>query len=236
MAQPTTDRADPAVRAAQRVRDLEHRQRGRRTAAGLVLAGLALTAPFVAAPLAGDPGATVGAIVGSLLLAGCAAAVWPWTWSDQEREHHDLMAIWCEARTDVDAGVPWDRHVAWARADGEQVALLLVRWAGSSDDPSPLSVEVVRHIDAEDVAEAAGAMEALRERAAQMEARAREEHLQALSSAERRAEDEALRRAQAAAQADQRAAEARMRRQLAEEEAQERRAQASAVARALRRW
>lgn len=97
-----------------------------------------------------------------------------WTWSAQEREHHDLMAIWSEARVDADTGAPWDRHVAWARADGEHVSLLLLRWAGSSDDPSPVSVEVVRRLDADDIAEAAGAMEALREQAAAIgDARAR---------------------------------------------------------------
>jgi hypothetical protein len=123
----------------------------------------------------------------------------------------------------------------WARADGERVALLLLCWAASSDDPSPLSVERVRYVDADDVADAATAMEELREQAAQMETRARDAHLVALSIAERRAYDDALRRVDATAEADQRRAEEQMRREVADEDAAERRAQASAVARALRR-
>jgi hypothetical protein len=230
-----TDPTDPAVRAARRVRDFERRQRAGRTALASILGGFAVVAPFVAAPLTGDPGATVGAVVGSLLLAGCAVAVWPWAWSAQEREHHELMAIWSQARTDAQTRVPWDRHVAWARADGERVALLLLCWAASSDDPSPLSVECVRHVDADDVPGAAAAMEELREQVAQMEPRARDAHLLALSIAERRAYDDALRRVDATAEADQRRAEEQMRREVADEDAAERRAQASAVARALRR-
>lgn len=228
-------RTDPGERATARLRAFERRQRWTRTAAGLLLGGCAAVAPFAAAPVTGDPGATVGGILGAVLLAGCAVAVWPWEWSRDEQRHHELAAIWAEARAHADTSAPWDRYAAWARADGASVELVLLRWAGSTDHPSPISAEVVRRIGADDIAEAAAAMEALRERAADLETRAREEHLEAISAAERRVQDEALHHVDAAASEYQRQAEARMRRELAAEEAAERRAQAAAVARALRR-
>lgn len=235
MAVEQADRSDPDVRATARVRAFERRQRRTRKAAGVLLGGAAAVLPFVAAPLDGD-GATVGAVLGALLLAGCAAAVWPWAWSPQERRHHELTAIWAEARGDTtDTSVPWDRYAAWARADGDHVELVLVRLAGGTDDPAPLSTEVVRRLDPDDVTEAATAMEQLRERATAMEMRAREQHLEALTAAERRAHEEALDHVDAAADEHRRQAEEQMRRELAAQEAAERRAQAAAVARALRR-
>jgi len=231
VARAQTDTGDPIAR----VRGLERRQRTVRTACAVLLAALAAMAPFVAAPLTGDPGATVGAVVGALLLGGCATAVWPWTWSATERRHHELMTIWAEARPGPDTAVPWDRYAAWATADGERVTLLVLRWAGSAPGPSPLSAEVIRHLDGDDVAEAAGAMEALHERAEELEARARDEHLSGLAAAEHRAHDEALRRVEASAEAHQHRAEAQMRREVGEQHAAERRAQAAALARALRR-
>ncbi len=177
----------------------------------------------------------LAAVLGALLLAGCAAAVWPWSWSPQERRHHELTAIWAEARGDPDTSVPWDRYAAWADADGDHVELVLVRLAGTTDDPSPLSAEVVRRLDPDDVAGAASAMEQLRERATAMETRAREQYLEALTAAERRAHEEALRDVDAAADEHRRQAEEKMRRDLAADEAAERQAQAAAVARALRR-
>ncbi len=247
MAGDEADRTDPDVRAAARVRAFEQGQRRTRTAAGVLLGGAAGVSPLVAAPLTGDPGATVGAVVGALLLAGCAAAVWPWAWSTQERRHHELTAIWAQARGDTDTSVPWDRYAAWADADrgeryaawadadGDHVELVLVRLAGITDDPSPLSAEVVRRIDPDDVAGAASAMEQLRERATAMETRAREQYLEARSAAERRAHEEALRHVDAAADEHHRQAEEQMRHELAAEEAAERRGQATALARALRR-
>jgi len=229
------DRTDPHVRAAERLRAFEQRQRRTRRAAGVLLGGAAAVSPFIAAPLAGEPGATVGAVVGALLLSGCAAAVWPWAWSARERRHHELTAIWAQARGDAETKVPWDRYAAWAGADGHDVELVLLRLSGTADDPSPLSTEVVRRLDPDDVAAAASAMEQLRERATTMETRAREQHVEALSAAERRAHEEALDRVDAAADEHQREAEEQMRRELAAQEAAERRAQAAAVARALRR-
>ncbi len=234
MAVDEADRTDPDVRAAARVRAFEQRQRRTRTAAGVLLGGAAAVSPFLAAPITGD-GATVGAVLGALLLAGCAAAVWPWSWSPHERRHHELTAIWAEARGDTDTSVPWDRYAAWAGAEGDHVELILLRLAGTTDDPSPLSSEVVRRLDADDVAGAASAMEQLRERATAMETRACEQYLDARSAAERRAHDEALRHVDAAADEHHRQAEEQMRHDLAAEEAAERRAQAAAVARALRR-
>lgn len=235
MAVDEADRADPDVRAVACLRTFERSQRGTRTVAGVLLGGAAAVAPFLAAPLTGEPGATVGAVVGALLLAGCAAAVWPWAWSTQERRHHELTVIWAQARGDTDTSVPWDRYAAWAGADGHHVELVLLRLAGTTEDPSPLSTEVVRRLDPDDVAGAASAMEQLRERATAMETSAREQHVEALSAAERRAHEEALRHVDAAADEHHRQAEKQMRGELAAEEAAERRAQAAAVARALRR-
>lgn len=229
------DRTDPDVRAAARVRAFEQRQRRGRKTAGVLLGVAAAASPFIAAPLTGEPGATVGAVVGALLLAGCAAAVWPWAWSPQERRHHELTAIWAQARGDADTDVPWDHYAAWAGAEGQHVELVLLRLAGTTDDPSPLSTEVVRRLDPDDIAGAASAMEQLRERATAMETRAREQHVEALSAAERRAHEEALDDVDAAADEHHRQAEEQMRRELAAEEAAERQAQAAAVARALRR-
>lgn len=235
MAVEEADRTDPGVRAAVRVRAVERRQRRTRTAAGVVLGGAAAASPFLAAPLTGDPGATVGAVVGALLLAGCAAAVWPWAWAADERRHHELTALWAQARGDSETSVPWERYAAWAGAEGDHVELVLLRLAGTTDGPSPLSAEVVHRIDPDDIAGGASAMEQLRERATAMETRAREQHLEALSAAERRAHEEALRHVDAAAAEHHRQAEEQMRRELAAEQAAERRAQAAAVARALRR-
>jgi hypothetical protein len=229
------DRGDPAARAEERVRRQERRHAYARIVAGLALGLLAITAPAVAEPLTGDPGATVGAVVLAGLLAGCAAVVWPWTWTGEERAHHELAAVWSEARGGAGEDVPWDRYAAWARADGERVELVLLRRVGSSPEPSPYREDEVRRIEADDVGDAAAAMEELRERAAALEARAREEHLEALSTAERREHEEALARVEEAVAVEQREAEAQMRHELAAQEAAERRAQAAAVARALRR-
>jgi hypothetical protein len=205
-----------------------------RAAAGLLLAAIAAVAPFLAQPLTGDPGATVGAVVGSIVLGGSAAAVWPWAWSAAERRHHELMAIWGEARGETTEVASWDRYVAWARADGECVVLVLIRWAARPAGPSPLSERVECRLKADDVA-AAAAMESLRDQAEAMEARARREFLNSVAAADRRAVDEALQAIEATARRHQEHAEAEMHREIAREEAAERRAEAAALARALRR-
>jgi hypothetical protein len=238
MAKPEIDRSDPEVRAHLALTRFERRQFGTRVLLALALFALALAGPFAAAPVIGDPGATVGAIVASVLLAGAALATWPWDWSTAEREHHRLSAIWAEARADDGTETPWDRYAAWAVADDAHVELLLLKRAGTeaeSADPSPFSAKRSRRLDAEDVVEATSAMERLRTEAAELEAKARERHAEALAAAERKPYDDALREVDRAAAAEQRRAEAQMRRELAEQEAAERRAQASAVARALRR-
>jgi hypothetical protein len=204
----------------------------------LLLFAVAAVGPFAAAPITGDPGATVGAIVASVLLAGSAVAVWPWDWSAAEREHHRLAAIWAEARAHDGTETPWDRYAAWAEADNQHVELLLLKRAGTaaeSPDPSPFSVKRVQRLDAEDVFEATTAMEHLRTEAADREAKARERYAEAVAAAERKPYADALREVEQTAAAELRRAEAQMRRELADQEAAERRAQASAVARALRR-
>lgn len=232
------DRSDPEVRAQLALSGFERGQRRSRVVVALLLLAVALVGPFVAAPLVGDPGATVGAIVASVLCAGAAVAIWPWAWSTAEREHHRLAAIWAEARADDGTETPWDRYAAWAEADGERVTLLMLRRAGTTSDPaepSPFGVKVAQRLDAEDVVEATAAMERLRTEAADREAKARERHAEAVAAAERKPYDDALREVERAAAAEKRRADAQMRRELAEQEAAERRAQASAVARALRR-
>jgi hypothetical protein len=232
------DRSDPAVRAAKAVARFERRHYGVRPAAAFALLGLGGVAPFAAAPLTGEPGATVGAIVAAVFLAGCGVAVWPWDWSDAEREHHTLAAIWAQNRADDGAATPWERYAAWARADEDRVELVLITRSGTAwaaSRPSPYKLEVVARFEAEAVVEATAAMERLRGEAAEREARARERHAAAVAAAARKPYDDAIREVEEAAEAHQRRAEAQMRRELAEQEAAERRAQASAVARALRR-
>jgi hypothetical protein len=238
MRKPEIDRSDPEVRAQLALTRFERRQFGTRVLLALALFALALAGPFAAAPLIGDPGATVGAIVAAVLLAGSAVAIWPWDWSTAERERHRLSAIWAEARADDGTETPWDRYAAWAEADEAHVELLLLRRTGTaaaSANPSPFSAQRIKRLDAEDIVEATSAMERVRTEAADLEANARERHAEAVAAAERKPYEDALRDVEETAAAEQRRAEAQMRRELAEEEAAERRAQASAVARALRR-
>jgi len=238
MSEHEIDRSDPAVRASLAVRHFERRQRASRIAAALVLIALAVGGPFAAAPLTGSPGATFGAIAAAVLFAGSAVAVWPWSWSRPEREHHTNAAIWAQARPGTEAATAWDRYATWARADGDRVGLMLIRRAGTAGDdaaPSPFSVKVCETFDADAMLEATEAMERLRAEAARREADARDRHERALAAAARKPYDDALREVDEEAAAEQRRAEAQMRRELAEQEAAERRVQASAVARALRR-
>jgi hypothetical protein len=190
------DRSDPAVRASLALRDFERTQRARRIIAALVLIALAVGGPFAAAPLTGRPGATFGAIVAAVLFAGSAVVIWPWAWSDAEREHHTNAAIWAQARPDTEAEAAWDRWAAWARADGDWVRLVLIRCAGTTGDdaaPSPFTVDVCETFDADAVLEATEAMERLRAEAARREADARERHERALTAAARKPYDDALR-------------------------------------------
>lgn len=238
MAAAEIDRSDPAVRAGLALRDTERGQRTRRHLAGIVLAALAVAGPFVAAPLAGGPSATVGAVVASVLWAGCAVLVWPWPWSPAEREHHRLAGVWAEARPGAAEPVAWDRHAAWAQEREGAVDLMLVTRSGTatrSIAASPFSAVVVETFDPDAVVDATAAMEHLREDAAEREARAHERHLEAVAAAARKPYDDALRRVDEDAAAAEQRAETEMRHELARQEAAERRAQAAAVARALRR-
>jgi hypothetical protein len=241
MREPEADRSDPEVRAALSLRRFERGQRGRRVVAAFALFALAAGGPFAAAPVAGAPGATVGAVVASALLAGIGVAIWPWTWSAQEREHHRLAAVWAQARAAAGERTPWDRYAAWAEADGEHVRLLLIRQAGTAGDadaagaPSPFSASRVKRLDGEAIADATIAMEDLRAEAASLEARARQRHAEAVAAAARKPYDDALRAVDRSAAAEQRRAEAEMLEDVARQEAARRRAQAAAVARALRR-
>src|SRR4051794_28762655 len=234
----TLDRADPAVRAALNVNHFERRQRTGRVLGAVTLVMLAAVGPIVAAPVVGDQGATYAAVLASALFIGSAAALWPWAWTAAERCHHELAAIWAQARADANETTPWDRYAAWADANGEHVELVLITKTGSAaaePAPSPFSRRRIKQVDAEAIVEATAAMDALRDEAGEFEAEARERYLDAEAAADRKPYEDALREVDESAAAEQRQAEAKMLRELAEQEAAERRAQASAVARALRR-
>ena len=174
-----SDRSDPAVRASLRLLSAERRHRMGRVSAALALFACAVIGPLVAQPLAGDPGATVGAIIASILLIGCGVMAWPWRWSDSEREHHTVAAVWAEARADAADPTPWTRFAAWAEARSDRVDLILVSHAGSAGSESVVgsfSKVVIRTVDADAIAEAATAMEALREEAARREERAQQRY------------------------------------------------------------
>ena len=238
MAAPTPDRSDPAVRARRRLERFERDQRAARTLLAAVLVTLAVVGPLVAEPLAGDPGATWGAIVAAVFLVGCAVAIWPWAWSQAERDHHRLSAIWAQARPDAIDPTPWTGHAAWAQADAERVELLHITRAGSADDgllPGSFSAVLSTTLDADAIAAAATAMERLRERAAREEQKARDCHHAQVAAAARKPLDDALRELDETAETEQRRAEEQMRAELAHQDAAERRAQAEAIARALRR-
>src|SRR3954451_10824704 len=211
------DRSDPAVRAARAVAASEHRQRVGRTLAALALGALAVAGPFVAGPLTGGPGAVFGAVLASVLLAGCAATIWPWTWSNAEREHHTLAAIWDQARPDTRVDTAWDRYAAWARSDADRVELVLIRRAGTTDTaaPSPFSQSVRNRLDADAALEATEAMETLRADATRLEQDARDRHEAAVARAERKPYEDALREVEHSAAEHQRRAEDEMRRDLA---------------------
>ena len=222
------DRSDPAVRAAARLAHTRASERRNRKLAAVTLVLAGLLAVLAAEPITGEPGATVGAVVGALLLTALAVAVWPWTWSEAETKYHELDSIWHELRTDAARRVEWDRYAAWAEARGSSIRLILLRCAPAGEQlggaPNPYSTEFRHGIDAENITHAVTAMEALREKAADLELQAEQRVHQARLDAIDRATNAAIR-------ADERDA----RDELAAQEAVERRAQAEAVARALRR-
>ena len=244
MHRPAIDRDDPEGRAQLAVDAFARRDRTTRVASALGLFALAGLGPWLAGVI-DDPGPTFGTILASLLFVGCGVAVWPWTWSDAEREHHAHAAIWAQVRPTAEQDVPWTRYAAWANANEDHVELVLISRAGSADtavSPSPFTLTVKRRLDPDALEDAAVAMQALHEEAAELEARAHERHLATVATAARkpyhdalRAVDDALRGVEPAGDEHQRHAEIEMRHELAEEHAAERRAQAAAVARALRR-
>lgn len=230
--------SDPGERAAARLEREEARERAVRLTSALAVVALAVAVPLFAEPLLGEPGATVGAVVGALLLLGLAVAVWPYDWSSEERRHRRLAAIWHELRSDADLPAQWDRYAVWAEPTQGAVELALIRCRPATDrgsSASPYSREVVRLVDAEDVSAAAEAMEELRALAAERELKARERFEQAQADAERRTREAMLAQVDKAAATEIESREEQMRRELAREEAAEKQAQAEAVARALRK-
>jgi hypothetical protein len=222
------DRSDPAVRAAARLAEARTHERRNRMLAAVTLVLVGLHAVCAAEPITGRGGATVGAIVGALLLTALAVAVWPYTWSKAETTHRRLESIWHEVRTDAARRVEWDRYAAWAEARDGSVRLILLRCAPTGPQlggaPSPYSTTFRHGIDAENITHAVAAMEALRETAANLEL-----------EAEQRVHQARLDVIDHAAEAAVEAGEQQARRELAAQEVTERRAQADAVARALRR-
>jgi cell division septum initiation protein DivIVA len=234
-----TDRADPAVRAEARRRRLAAGDRTWRVGTCLTLAALAVSLCATAAAVTGEAGATVGAVVIAVLLVLLAWALWPSQASAEEHRHRELESIWHTIRTDADNVVAWDRYGAWAEAAGDTVELHLIRCAPVrtriADAPSPFSREVVRRVDADDIARAAAAMEEVRAQGEQREQRARERTEQARVDAERKDHDRRLREIDSATTAELERRDAQLRAELAQQAAAERRSQAEAVARALRR-
>ena len=63
-----TDRSDPATRAAARLARTRSSEQRQRSLAALTLAVIGAVGVFTAEPITGQAGATVGAVVGALLL------------------------------------------------------------------------------------------------------------------------------------------------------------------------
>lgn len=234
-----SDRADPAVRAATRFDHAAAHERATRITTGCLLAAAAVAAPFAAEPITGDPGAAVGAVVGAALLLALACAVWPYEWSAAERKHRELESIWRELRTDADAQVPWKRYGVWAESSDGSVDIVLITCAAAATRvrgaPSPYKRETARRLAADDLAEAAEAMEELRANASRREFQSQQYHFRSVDRAEREAHQQALDEIDTAAATYQKELEKRAEREQAEQDAAEQRAQAEALARALRR-
>jgi hypothetical protein len=233
------DRTDPGARAAARLAGVRRADRRWRIGVSVALIVLAVALPVMAEPVTGGPGATVGAVVGALLLVGLAVAVWPWRWSAAEYEHHQLESIWREVRADANGVAPWERYAAWAEAGSESVHLQLLRCAPAGPRtggaPSPYSRRLRGRVDAEDVEGAAQAMEALRTEASDLELKARERLTLEQVESQRRRHEARIAEMDRMTASEIQAGEEQARRELAEQEAAEKRAQADAVARALRR-
>src|SRR4051794_3003847 len=140
----TIDRDDPEGRAQLTLREFARRQRSARVVGALALSALAGLGPLLAGTV-GDGAPSFGAVLASLLLVGCGVAVWPWTWSEAERQHHTMVAIWAQARPTASPDVPWTRYAAWANATDDHVELVLITRVGSADDaaaPSPFAMTV----------------------------------------------------------------------------------------------
>src|SRR6478735_10910769 len=234
-----TDRSDPATRAAARLARTRSSEQRQRSLAALTLAVIGALGVFTAEPITGQAGATVGAVVGALLLVALGAAIWPSPWTEAETTHRELESIWHELRSDAAQRVDWDRYAAWADAEADTVQLSLLRCAPAHPQlagaPSPYSRARRQRIDAEDITQATAAMEALRARASDLELQAERRHQQRQVDAEHRQHQSRLDAIERDAEATIQAGEQQARRELAEQEAAERRAQADAVARALRR-
>ena len=107
---------------------------------------------------------------------------------------------------------------------------VLIRRAGTADHtsaPSPYTVTVKQRLDPDATADAAVAMEALRDETAEREPRAHERHLEAATAPARRPYDDALRAVDHDAAQEQRRAEVEMYREPAKQEAAQRRAHAA---------
>lgn len=234
-----SEHADPGRRAADRLAVARRRDTRARTASALGLAMFAVTAPLCAAPLTGDPGATVGAVLAGLLLGALAAVLWPWRWSEAEEEHHRLAAVWRELRTDAEHAVPWERYAAWAEPAGDAVRLELVLCAAAQartgGAPSPYRRKIRGQLDAEDLAAAAEVMEILRAQATEFELEAQQGHELAHAEADQRRHEETLAAIDRATDEEILVREDDARRELEAQDAAERRVQAEALARALRR-
>jgi flagellar biosynthesis GTPase FlhF len=233
------NKSDPGARAHARLTRRLRAHHGGRIGGSVALAALGVALVASAEPITGAAGATVGAVVGALLLCGLGVALWPWRWSPAEHQHRQLSSIWDEVRADAREQVPWARYAAWAEAGSESVHLQLLRSAPgqprAGGAPSPFSRTLVRRVDAEDVEAAAEAMEALRAEASELERQAQERRMRDQVESERRQHEARLAEIERATASAIKAGEEQARRELAEQQAADRRAQADAVAQALRR-
>lgn len=233
-----SDTSDPGVRAALRLRRTAERHTDRDALAAMLLVGLGVAAVALAEPVTGRPGATVGAVVGAIVLTGLAVALWPQPWSTEEHRHRRLEAIWHEARPGVQPAL-WEQYVAWAEPERNAVRLSIIRCAPETrrvgGAPSPYRETDTRRVGIDDIAAAAEAMENLRIDAERREGDARARYEQRLREAEQAKYDAQLQRAQDAADARIEQEQRRLEQELAAEEAADRDASAYALARALRR-
>jgi hypothetical protein len=231
----TGDRDDPAVRAAAQVARRRRRRREAGTVMSTVLLGLAVLVLVLAAADGGAP-AWISATLAAVLCGGLAVVAWPRRWPSAEREHHELEAVWAQARGEAGLSAPWERYAAWAIADDRHVRLVALRCA-PADDPAPNRITAARRrrLDGSDIAGATAAMEALRDELAAKEEAARRARDDRRTAAAQRAHDAALAAIDAEAADRLRVEEAAMRAELAAERTAEEQAQAAAVARALRR-